>query len=125
MSKTLVWAVNAASESGGVSSGGSVNVTSVTSASVTVDVNASVDLDLQLADVGKLSFIAISASRYDGEVSVTPSGAATPLVLDGPLVLFGKAIALLGGTLATLKVTNGATAKARVDVLLGGELSPP
>ncbi len=119
MSETISWSLTA----GGVGSG--INVTGATTGDAIVA--ASVDLDagsnervltLQVDDVAKVTFLAISSDLLDGKVTVKATGGATELT--GPILLFGKAVALFTSDLTTLTVHNTSVDKAaKLSVLIG------
>jgi hypothetical protein len=124
MTENVAWSVNAGSPGGSIDASGSLALDAVTTVSVAIDAQSNEALDLQLADISKLSFLAITASAYDGTVKVAASGAgATEVALTGPLILFGASIGLLGSSLATLTLTNDAAASvAEVHILIGSKL---
>jgi len=90
-----------------------------------VDPASNKALNIQLADVTKLSFLAVKSSLYGEKVKVKAAGNNAPeIALSGPLVMFGDAIGLLGTSLATLTVTNDdAATAAEVDILIGSTLT--
>ncbi len=118
MSETVSWSLTA----GGVGSG--IDVTGATIGDAIVA--ASVDLDagsneraltLQVDDVAKVKFLAISSDLLDGKVTVKATGSATELT--GPILLFGKAVALFASDLTTLTVHNkSADNAAKLSVLI-------
>lgn len=71
---------------------------------------------------GTVSFVAIVADRYTPNLTYVVNGGTAHIVVDGPQVLSGGAVALLGlGTAspATLKFTNSDTKPVSVQVLVG------
>ena len=125
MSESLAWSFNAGSAGGSLDASGSIDAEAVTVAGVTVDPASNRALNIQLADVSKLAFLAIKSSLYGDKVKVKAAGSgAKEITLTGPVVMFGGAIALLGPSLATLTVTNDDTAaKADIEILIGSKLT--
>jgi hypothetical protein len=119
MSETISWSLTA----GGVGSG--INVTGATTGDAIVA--ASIDLDagsaeraltLQVDNVDKITFLAISSDLLDGKVKVKATG--SDIELSGPILLFGKAVALFASDLTTLTVHNTSVDKAaKLSVLIG------
>lgn len=119
MSETISWSLTA----GGVGSG--INVTSATTGDAVV--SASVDLEptsgeraltLQVDDIDKVGCLAISSDLLDGTVTVKATG--TAIELTGPILLFGKAVALFASDLTTITVENKSADKpAKISVIIG------
>jgi hypothetical protein len=90
--------------------------------SVSVDLEAGSDeraLDLQVDDIDRVSFLAVSSSLTDGKVTVKADGPAE-IALTGPMLLIGPAAKLFAGDLSTLTVHNTSAADpATVKVLIG------
>jgi hypothetical protein len=124
MGETVSWSLSAGAPGGALSASGSFPADSVTLASVTIDAAANKTLTFQLEDVTKILFLSIKSSLYDGKIKVIAAGAgAKEIKLTGPLTLFGEAVALLGASLDTLKITNSDAAKAvDVEVLIAAKL---
>lgn len=125
MSEKITWSINAGSPGGSLAASGSVECDAVTTASITVDAaGGSKALDLQLADVTKVVFLAVKSSVYGGKVKVKATGAgATEITLTGPVFLYGAGVALLGPSLDTFTITNShATEAADVDILIATTL---
>ena len=125
MPETLAWSFNAGSPGGSIDASGALPSDAVTVAAVTVDAGSNKALNLQLADLSKLSFIGLKSSLYQEKVKVKASGAgAKEIILSGPVILFGNAINLLGESLATLTVTNTDAANAAdIEILIGSKLA--
>ena len=121
MSDKLFWSLNTGSPGGGVADSGSLEVEAVTSASVTVDAGATMELAFQLEDVTKIGMLLVKGSTYGGTLRVSAGG--SEVVLTGPLILYGDAIALFSDSLGTVTVANDAVDSADVDVLLGLKLT--
>lgn len=124
---SVSWSFTVGASSGaGFSSNGKHDVEATTSAVVALEanMNAPTDLSLQLADVEKIAFLAIGSSLADGSVEVKADG-ADAVAMTGPLILFGKAVKLFAGDLATLSVQNKhATKEAKLTLLIARKLSP-
>ena len=125
MSDTISWSFTVGAASGaGLDMAGALATEAATSATIDLEpaMGAQSSLALQLADVSKLNFLAISCTVLDGAVEVQADGAAVTK-LTGPLILFGDGIKLFAGSLATLKVQNKhATEAATLSVLIGRNL---
>lgn len=118
MSNKISWSLNAGAPGGSVDNNGSIDCDAVTNIVISIDANTNKALDLQLADVSNIVFLAIKASFYDKKIKVKASGTgATEITLSGPVMLFGTAVALLGPSLETLTITNADTTNA-VDVTI-------
>lgn len=122
MPKPIAWSFNAGSSAASVGSTGTIDVDAVTGASVVVAKGGKVDLALQLERIDKLKFVYIAADNYSGKIKIK-AGAADEIGLEGPVILFGAAIGLLGTSFATLGVTNGGAEPAHVEIMIGGQLS--
>ena len=87
---------------------------------------AEVKVDLQPGAADKMVLMCVRSSLYAPEISVTASDGtadASPVVLSGPLILSGGAIALLGVAPKQLKFKNKGTAgdakkKAQIEILV-------
>ena len=123
----MTWSFTAGSSSGiGLDDAGSMDLEATTAANIQLDaaMNNATGLALQLADVNKVSFLAITASRYDGSVKVKADGAGDT-DLDGPLILFGEGVKLFAGDLSTLSVQNAHQTEAvTLSIVIGRKLSP-
>jgi hypothetical protein len=126
MPDKMAWSINAGSSSGSIDASGSLDTESVMASKVTIDAASNKALALQLDVVTKLNFFALKSSLGDGKVTIKAGGAgAKDIVLNGPLVLFGPAVGLLGASLETLTVTNAhATLPADIEILIGHKLTP-
>ncbi|RWE40347.1 hypothetical protein [Mesorhizobium sp.] len=122
MPKPIAWSFNAGSSAASVGSTGTLDVEAVTGASIAVAKGAKVSLALQLEHIDKLKFVYIAADSYSGKIKIK-AGAADEIGLEGPVILFGAAIGLLGPSFATLSVTNGGAEPANVEIMIGGQLS--
>jgi len=126
VAETISWSFTAGASSGaGLSSNGTLEAEAVTAAVVSLEANMSdaADLAMQLEDVDRIAFLAVSASLTDGSVEIQADG-ANPTPLTGPLLLYGAAVRLFAGDLSTLKVQNKhATDAAELSVLIGSKLS--
>jgi hypothetical protein len=120
MGNKLSWSLNAGAPGGSLDQSGSIDCDAITNVAITIDATENKALELQLADVSNLVFLAIKSSIYDKKVKIEASGAgATEIELSGPVFLYGAAIALLGPSLETLTITNThATEAAEIDILI-------
>lgn len=127
MAQKLSWSFSAGSSSGSaVNVSGETAVDAVVSASVTLDaaMAAARELTLQVDDVDRVLFLAISSSLIDGKVEVEPVG-GTAMAVTGPLILYGAAVKLFAADLSTIKVQNKAVATAAtLTILIGLKLVP-
>jgi len=121
MPEQLSWSLKTGSSGGGTADSGSLEVEAVTSASVTVDAGATMELAFQLEDVSKITMLLVKSSTYGGTLRVSAGG--SEVVLTGPLILYGDAIALFSDSLETVTVANDDAVAADVDVLLGLKLT--
>ncbi|WP_020588510.1 hypothetical protein [Desulfobacter curvatus] len=97
---------------------GKIDVGASTSIPVSLEPAETVDLDLQLADAGKLSVLGIRSSLYDGKVEVTSNG--NTYKLTGPLLLFGDLITRFSSDLSTLSLENTDAGKTvELKILIG------
>jgi hypothetical protein len=121
MTEAITWSVAAGSaSSSAINSAGSTQGDATVSVSLKLDAAAAAPrvLALQVDDVTKVTFLAISSSLYDGTVEVKGTGAA--LKLTGPILLFGAAVALFANDLSALTVQNKSPTKsADFSVLIG------
>lgn len=121
MSESIVWSLTAGGTAGSsIQSSGKTSGEAIISISVDLDAgSAQRDLSLQVDDVDKVNFLAISSDLLDGKVTVKADGAtATPLT--GALLLPGAAVRLFAGDLTTLTVHNTSADKsAKLSVLIG------
>jgi hypothetical protein len=124
MSEIIAWSFNAGTPSGSIDNSGSFKSDAVASASITIDAATNKTLDLQLADLTKVSFVAVKSSLYTSKVKIKAAGTgATEFVLTGPVILFGAAVALLGPSLDSLIVKNEDTTKsADIEILIAYNL---
>jgi hypothetical protein len=124
MSEVIAWSFNAGTPSGSIDNSGSFSSDAVVAASVTLDAAGTKALDLQMADLTKVKFVAVKSSLYNGKVTIKASGTgATEIALTGPVVLFGAAVALLGPSLDTLTVKNtDAGTSADIEILIACNL---
>lgn len=121
MSQLISWSLTA-----GGGAGAGINTAGTTPAEATISVtvplpagSAARDLALQVDDVDKVSFLALSSDRLDGSVTVKAT-AADAAALTGPMLLFGSAVKLFASDLTTLTVHNTASdADATLTVLVG------
>lgn len=122
MSEVISWSVAAGSaSSSGVNSAGSTEGDATISVSLTLDADAASarDLSLQVDDVSKVTFLAITSSLNDGSVEVKGTG-ANAIPLTGPILLFGAAVPLFSTDLTTLSVQNKSPDKeADLSILIG------
>lgn len=121
MTELIAWSLTA----GGASSSG-IGAAGTTTCDATVSVSVDLDaggaeraLTLQVDDVEKVVFLAISCDRLDGSVTVKAT-AAEASALTGPIVLFGAAVGLFASDLTTLTVHNTSSeTAATLSVLVG------
>jgi len=121
MSESITWSLTAGGTAGssiqasGVSAGDGI-----VSVSVDLDANGNArDLTLQVDNVDKVTFLAISSDLIDGKVTVKADGASAT-ALTGPVLLFGAAVKLFAGDLTKLTVQNTSPTKpAKLSVLIG------
>lgn len=121
MSENITWSLTA-----GGTSGSSIQASGVSKGegiiSVSVELEAAGDprpLTLQVDDVDKVNFLAISCDLVDGKVTVQ-ADASSATALTGPILLFGASVKLFAGDLTTLTVQNTSTEKvANLKVLIG------
>jgi hypothetical protein len=121
MAESIVWSLTAGGTAGSsIQSSGKTSGEAIISVSVDLDAgSAERDLSLQVDDVDKVNFLAISSDLLDGKVTVKADGAdATPLT--GALLLPGAAVKLFAADLTTLTVHNTSADKsAKLSVLIG------
>ncbi len=120
MAETISWSLTAGGATGaGINTAGSTTGEATVSVSVDLDAQAERPLALQVDDVDKVAFLAISSDIIDGTITVKATGAnATPLT--GPILLFGEAVKLFASDLTTLTVKNDTADKtAKLSVLVG------
>ena len=112
MSETISWSLTAGGTSGsGINATGATTGDAIVAASVDLDAgSAERVLTLQVDDVSKVAFLAISSDLLDGKVTVKATGSATELT--GPILLFGDAVALFANDLTILTVHNTSPDKA-------------
>lgn len=124
MGEELAWSVKLKTADG-VTKGDAGNLAAeavmVAPVDLAKNMDAAVDLNLQLDDVEDIQVILVTSSSYDGKVEVTGTGDAIPLV--GPLLLFGNAVPLFADDLTTLKVQNKGDASAQLQILIGRKLT--
>lgn len=121
MSESISWSLTAGGTSGStIQTQGVSNGDGIVSVTVELDAgSAERDLTLQVDDVGKVGFLAISSNLQDGMVTVKADG-ANATALSGPILLFGAGITLFAGDLSTLTVHNtSAVDAATLTVLIG------
>jgi hypothetical protein len=138
MAEKMSWSMSASSLGASVNDTGAIEIDAATRASVTVTAGTPESLNLNLPEIAKLRFLAITSSLYDEKVAVSvasgaPAGAGAPagpapstktFKLMGPLVLCGDSIVqLLGPTLAFVTLTNSDPNKAAsIEILVGHQL---
>jgi len=121
MSENITWSLTAGGASGSnIQASGVSKGDGIVSVSVELDAgSAARALTLQVDDVDKVAFLAISCDLVDGKVTVQADGASAT-ALTGPMLLFGAAVKLFAGDLTTLTVQNTSTDKAaKLTVLIG------
>lgn len=121
MAETIAWSLTAGGTSGSaVQARGASVGDGIVSVSVELEAASSArDLLLQVDQVEKVAFLAISATLFDGSVTVKADG-ANATALSGPILLFGDAVKLFAGDLTTLTVENASVVSAaRITVLIG------
>jgi hypothetical protein len=133
MAEKLSWSVGVGSPGGSINQSGSLDTEAVTLASVSVNAQDSKPLSLQLSQIDKLSFFAVKSSLYSDKLKMKATGAGAPdIKLNGPLLLFGDTIKLLGPSLATITVTNDEPAApagappadpAAIEIMIGQKLT--
>ena len=121
MSESISWSLTAGGTSGSIiqTKGASAGDAII---SVTVELDAGSaerDLALQVDNVDKVGFLAISSDLQDGSVTVKADG-ANATELSGPILLFGEGVKLFAGDLTTLTVHNTSAAEgATLTALIG------
>ena len=121
MSESISWSLTAGGTSGStIQTKGSSDGDGIVSVTVELDAgSAERDLTLQVDDVDKVGFLAISSDLQDGSVTVKADG-ANATALTGPILLFGAGVKLFAGDLGTLTVHNtSAVDAATLTVLIG------
>lgn len=121
MPETISWSLSAGGTSGSaIQASGVSKGDGIVSVSVDLDAgSAARDLTIQVDDVDKVAFLAVSSDLVDGKVTVKP-GSGVETALTGPLLLFGAAVKLFATDLSTLTVHNTSTvAAAKLKVLIG------
>jgi hypothetical protein len=121
MTEPVSWSLTAGGASGaGVNAAGQTAGDATVSASLTLEAQTDPrDLALQIDDVAKVTFLAISSTLTDGSVGVR-AGPGDFTALTGPILLFGGAVGLFAADLSTLTVQNtSATDTADLTVLIG------
>lgn len=123
----LAWSMSLGGASGSnIAASGVVQADAVLTASSTLDPGTNHDLALQMDDVDRVVAVALTASRYDGSVSVKGGNANDPvLALSGPILAFGAAARRLAASLGTLTVTVAAApaTPATVSILVATRLT--
>lgn len=123
--QTLAWSFSAGATGGALNLSGQTDVDAVISAEVALDaaMASQTPLTLQIEDVDKVLFLAISSSLQDGSVEIAVAADAIPMT--GPLILFGKAVALFASDLTTLNVQNKSVdSAASLKILIGIAVAP-
>ncbi len=121
MSESISWSLTAGGTSGsGINTAGATIGDAVVTASVDLEANSGErDLTLQVDNIEKVTFLAISSDLLDGKVSVKATS-DTATKLTGPILLFGHAVKLFADDLTTLTIHNESVDKpAKVSVLIG------
>ena len=121
MAEAISWALNISGTAGSpIQSTGQSSGEGIVSISVDLDASsAERTLDVQVDDMDRVAFLALSSSLTDGKVTVQADG-PDPIALTGPILLVGAAAKLFAGDLSTLKVHNTSAADAStVKVLIG------
>ncbi|MEM8796311.1 MAG: hypothetical protein AAGE61_12150 [Pseudomonadota bacterium] len=121
MPESISWSLNAGGTSGNaIQAAGTTSGEAIVSVSVDLDAgSAERALTLQVDDVSKVTFLAISSTLLDGKVTVKADG-ANAIALTGPILLFGAGVQLFASDLTTLTVHNtSATDPAALSVLVG------
>lgn len=121
MSETISWSVTA-----GGPSGTGINAAGATTGDATVSVSIALDpasgeraLALQVDDVDKVTFLAVSSDLTDGDVTVRAT-AVDATAITGPMLMFGDAVKLFASDLTTLTVENESVdTAANLSVLIG------
>jgi hypothetical protein len=124
---SLAWSISVGDSTGtGTAASGTLIAEALLTASGTVDAGASRDLTLQIGDVTRVGLLIVTASRYDGSVSVKGAGAQDPtLALTGPIMAFGDAAERLASSLETVTISAAAApaTPATVSFLLATRLT--
>lgn len=121
MPETISWSLTAGGTSGStIQTKGTSSGDAIVSVTVTLDAgSAERGLTLQVDDVDKVRFLAISTDLYDSKVKVKADGAVAT-TLTGPILLFGAGVRLFASDLTTLTVHNtSAVDAATLTVLIG------
>jgi hypothetical protein len=119
MSETISWSLTAGGVGSGINATGTTTGDAIVAASVELDAgSAEKALTLQVDNMDKVTFLAISSDLLDGKVTVKATGSA--IEMTGPILLFGSAVALFASDLTTLTVHNTSVDKAaKLSVLIG------
>lgn len=126
MLQNLSWSFSAGSPGGAINTSGNTATDAVISASIELGaaMGAAQNIALQVDDVDKVAFLAISSSLNDGKVEIQGTGANATIVT-GPLILYGNAVSLFADDLTTLKVQNKSADKdAILSILIGLNVVP-
>lgn len=121
MVENISWALNVSGTAGSpIQAAGQSSGDAIVSVSVDLEAgSAERVLAVQVDDMDRVAFLALSSSLTNGKVTVQADGPAA-IALSGPILLFGTATKLFAGDLSTLKVHNtSATEAATVKVLIG------
>lgn len=121
MPETISWSLTAGGTSGStIQTKGFSSGDAIVSVTVVLDAgSAERDLTLQVDDVDKVEFLAVSTNLYDGKVNVKADGAVAT-ALTGPILLFGAGVRLFASDLTTLTAHNtSAVDPATLTVLIG------
>lgn len=118
---SIDWAVSLSAAPGPrISQTGSLVVDAYDKVSITLEPQATADVDLLPADApGRLSVLMLSASTYDLALTYSADGGTTTIPLDAPLVLLGRGAVERAGLPHRLQFANNTTAAVAVDALIG------
>ncbi len=123
--QSIGWAFKASSNTGSaIQATNEIEADTVTKVSLSVGANETdAEFLLQLSRINKIKFFSVFCSVLDGTVSIKPDHADGKTVkLEGPLILFGESVNLIGPTLNKLLVTNAGAADIDITILIGRAL---
>jgi hypothetical protein len=128
MPNTVNWTVSLQIPGGPrIGESGAVSVEAYDRVSVVVEAGATdVDVEVQpgAAD-GQVSVLAITASAYSANLTVSPDGGTTTFALEAPVALVGSgAVSLLAAAPQQVRLANAGAEAVTVDVLVGRDATP-
>lgn len=122
MPESIAWSFNATASTGGTSkAAGKTAADAVLIVRKTVPDTFDDPLNLQIDAADKITFLAMTSSVYDADLTV--NGGVTAVKLTGPLVLHGNAVALFTTDLGELEVKNATGGDVELSILLGFDIA--